>query len=193
MQALKIATSSLFLCATAFGLAPAALAEAPASVPAEVAKARAAASQLQETLQRALGDAMAAGGPQGAVEVCNLQALPLTARLSQDLGAEIGRTALRTRNRANAPDAWEEEQLRRFEQRLAAGEPAAALEAVRDDGAGLRYMKAIPMQERCAACHGTDVDPALRDRIRDLYPADAATGFRVGALRGAFTVTIPRP
>ncbi|MCE6959153.1 DUF3365 domain-containing protein [Cereibacter sphaeroides] len=176
------------LLVTVAPLAPPALAEATP----EVAQAREATKQLQQTLQQALKDAMATGGPQGAVEACNLQALPLTAQISQDLGVEISRTALRTRNPANTPDAWEEEQLRRFEERLKAGEPAASLEVVREDDAGIHYMKAIPMQEPCATCHGTEVDPALQDRIRALYPQDAATGFRVGELRGAFTVTIPR-
>lgn len=192
MYELKVGTSGLFLCVAALCLSQPAWSEAPVRTSPEVAQAREATKQLQETLQRALKEAMVTGGPQGAVEACNLQALPLTEQLSQDLGAEIGRTALRTRNAANAPDAWEEEQLRRFQERLTNGDAAATLEAVLEDETSLRYMKAIPMQEPCATCHGTDVDPALRERIQALYPQDKATGFKIGELRGAFTVTLPR-
>ncbi|ODM41357.1 cytochrome c family protein [Cereibacter johrii] len=158
-----------------------------------MAEARGATLRLQQELQGALKAAMAEGGPVGAVEACHLQALPLTESLSEELGAEIGRTALRLRNPANAPDAWEAEQLHRFEERLAAGEPAADLEAILEGPDGLRYMKAIPMQEGCAACHGAELAPALGARIKALYPQDRATGFSPGTLRGAFTVTLRRP
>lgn len=166
---------------------------AEAADPAALAEARGATLRLQQELQGALKAAMAEGGPVGAVEACHLQALPLTESLSEELGAEIGRTALRLRNPANAPDAWEAEQLHRFEERLAAGEPAADLEAMLEGPEGLRYMKAIPMQEGCAACHGTELAPALGARIKALYPQDRATGFSPGTLRGAFTVTLRRP
>ncbi|MEA5162783.1 DUF3365 domain-containing protein [Cereibacter johrii] len=158
-----------------------------------LAEARGATLRLQQELQGALKAAMAEGGPAGAVEACHLQALPLTESLSEELGAEIGRTAFRLRNPANAPDAWEAEQLHRFEERLASGEPAADLEAMLEGPDGLRYMKAIPMQEGCAACHGTELAPALGARIKALYPQDRATGFSPGTLRGAFTVTLRRP
>ncbi|WP_145107367.1 Tll0287-like domain-containing protein [Cereibacter sediminicola] len=173
-----------------------ATAEAPdqgADLTARQDQARAAIKHLQLSLQLALGYAMLEAGPEGAIQTCNLSALPMTDEISGAMGAEIGRTALRLRNPANAPDEWEQEQLRVFEARLAAGEPAAALEAVRQDETGIRFMKAIPMQDQCAVCHGTEVDPALQERITKLYPADEATGFRTGDLRGAFTVTIPRP
>jgi len=63
----------------------------------------------------------------------------------------IGRTSLKLRQPKNAPDAWELEQLQRFEQRKAAGENPAAIEIggyVASGGKKLfRYMKAIPTGE----------------------------------------------
>jgi hypothetical protein len=35
------------------------------------------------------------------------------------------------------------------------------------------------------------VEPALRERIRALYPSDEAVGFRVGELRGMFWAVVP--
>ncbi|MGP3698658.1 Tll0287-like domain-containing protein [Rhodobacter sp. NSM] len=177
--------------APVFGIMSALATSAVADTSPE-AQARAAIKQLQLSLQLALGYAMQEAGPEGAIETCNLKALPITHEISQAMGADIGRTALRLRNPANAPDAWEEEQLRSFRQRLAAGEPASTVAAVREDEEGFHLMQAIPMQAPCAVCHGTDVDATLREKIVALYPSDRATGFEPGELRGAFTVMIPR-
>lgn len=54
-----------------------------------------------------------------------------------------------------------------------------------------RYMKAIPLGELCANCQGTDIAPDLAAAIRAKYPQDQATGFKVGELRGAFTLSKP--
>ncbi len=75
--------------------------------------------------------------------------------------------------------------------RLGEGEPMATMEATSYDGEYFRYMKAIPMQGQCAACHGGRVNPELYQTIHALYPQDQATGFHVGDMRGAFTITIP--
>ena len=101
---------------------------------------------------------------------------------------------LRLRNPDNAPDAWERSMLERFEQELAAGAEPGALEAwstESKDGRELgRWIKAIPTAPMCTTCHGVELEPALAETIRHLYPADQATGFRPGELRGAFTATV---
>ena len=53
------------------------------------------------------------------------------------------------------------------------------------------YMKAIPVKELCTTCHGTQVEASLLQAIKARYPEDAATGFSVGELRGAFTLSKP--
>ena len=39
-----------------------------------------------------------------------------------------------------------------------------------------------------SACHGGTLDPEVTAKLKELYPQDAATGFKVGDLRGAFTI-----
>lgn len=51
-----------------------------------------------------------------------------------------------------------------------------------------RYMKAIPTEPVCTVCHGRQLPPTLQQAIAAKYPADAATGFEVGDLRGAVYV-----
>jgi len=79
--------------------------------------------------------------------------------------------------------------LKRFEQKLSAGaDPKTLDEATIKDGE-FRYMKAIPTGQVCLACHGSSVQPELNDHIQTLYPKDQATGFELGQLRGAFSLT----
>ena len=52
-------------------------------------------------------------------------------------------------------------------------------------------MKAIPPAGLCLACHGEQLDSVVKARLETLYPDDQALGYRVGDIRGAFTITQP--
>jgi hypothetical protein len=110
----------------------------------------------------------------------------------------IGRTSLKLRNPANAPDNWELAVLKQFEARKEQGESADKLEffAVIDDDQGqktFRYMKAIPTAALCLNCHGENVPAEVDAKLKELYPNDQARGFQEGDLRGAFTLAQPVP
>lgn len=151
------------------------------------------AERLGQRLRAELQSAMSEGGPLNAINACSEKALPITAEIASQSGWDAGRTALRLRNPANAPDAWERDVLAVFARRHAAGEDEVELTATTlvDDGntRRFRYMKAITTAQPCTLCHGNAVQPALAKAIRDRYPADAATGFTPGELRGAFSLT----
>lgn len=55
-------------------------------------------------------------------------------------------------------------------------------------GAAFRYMRAIPTGGVCLACHGSDIAPEVKAAIAAAYPQDQATGFKMGQLRGAFSI-----
>ena len=52
-------------------------------------------------------------------------------------------------------------------------------------------MAAIVTQPPCLVCHGDNIAEPVRQALREQYPADAATGFAVGELRGAVVVDWP--
>lgn len=175
---------------------PAATATAADDHAAELTACRTAVDRLGQTLRGALQEAIAANGALGALEVCNVEALPLTKTISTEEGLIIGRTGLRFRNPANAPDEWEQARLAEFATRKAAGEDLGAMEVweVIDDNAGhrtFRYLKAISTAPMCLQCHGPELATDVAAAVKKLYPDDAATGFAVGDLRGAFTVSKP--
>ena len=104
---------------------------------------------------------------------------------------------MKRRNTDNSADAWERAVLETFEARKAAGEDPAKLEYVAEVDQGgeatFRYMKAIPTQAVCLACHGGDaVSPEVEAALKRYYPDDQARGFKEGDLRGAFTLSTSR-
>jgi len=154
--------------------------------------AQAAIKELATSLKSSLMAAMNDGGPAEAVSVCNLIAPSLAAEISKKYGLEIGRTSLKVRNPANEADAWETDVLQRFETRLASGEAIQKLtfkeKVDSESGSQWRMMKAIPTDKVCLSCHGKKIAEPIQARIEAHYPDDLATGFKLGDIRGAFTV-----
>jgi hypothetical protein len=160
-------------------------------------RSRAMSEQLMSELQAGLKQAMQQGGPVAAIEVCRARAPQIAARLSKSSGAEVGRTALRVRNPANAPDDLERAVMAGFASELAqaatsaSARPEVFIEIRSERGIERRYLRAIPMQPLCLACHGAKLAPEVAAAVLRDYPQDAATGFEPGQLRGAVTVRWP--
>lgn len=174
-------------------------ATAAAADPAGVEAARGLAGSLAQQLGARLQSAVAEGGPPGAIDVCSVAAPSIAGALSRRNGVKITRVSLQVRNPLlGTPDAWEQTVLLDFERRLAAGEPIAQIEfaeVVREpSGEFLRYMKALPVQPLCLGCHGPveGIAAPVRARLAVEYPADRATGYTVGRIRGAISVKQPR-
>lgn len=170
--------------------APAHAGETPppaADTAALEAEARGLVSGLSAELLATVRQAMQAGGPVQAIGACQLLAPEITARHGK-APWRIGRTSLRLRNPGNAPDAWERQVLEQFARDFAAGRPLGELRQGAVVDGEFRYMQAIGVGEPCLACHGGGLGEPVRQALRERYPADAAQGFAVGDLRGAFTV-----
>jgi len=155
-------------------------------------QSQAAIKEFSGTLKGSLVAAMKSGGPIEAITVCNQVAPIIAEELSKKYGMEIARTSLKVRNQSNKADAWEKEVLTQFEQLKENGDPVPSLvfsETVNaDNGQEMRLMKAIPTGKVCLKCHGSNIDESVQKSIHELYPDDQATGFKLGDIRGAFTI-----
>ena len=189
----KVMTAAL-LCAL-----PISISFADGHLKQHAAESKAVVKEFFGELKGELGKSMKAGGPVSTIEFCNKTAPSIAAKYSEKYGMEVGRTSLKTRNSANAPDAWEEAVLKKFEERLAAGENPAEMaffEVVEENGQkNFRFMKAIGMppldKMPCLKCHGENIDPKITAKLDELYPHDQARGYKAGQIRGAFTLTKP--
>ena len=151
------------------------------------------ASQLGGEMQKE----MKANGPVSAIKVCRDVAPAIASEISRKNGWNVGRKSLKTRNAAlGMPDAWEQKVLADFEKRIEKENPANmefAEVVTEPQGKFFRYMKAIPVQDVCLKCHGTDetIAPNVKDALKAEYPHDKATGYTLGQIRGGFSIKRP--
>jgi len=151
---------------------------------------------FQAVLKQELVAAMAEGGPENAIAVCNTKAPMVADSFSQMPGISIRRVSLRQRNAGFRPDDFETIALETFAT-AETSEPQSHSELVFDsaDVRRFRYMKEIKTGELCLKCHG---DPgtfskALKAVLAQHYPDDPAVGYQVGESRGAFSVSVTYP
>jgi hypothetical protein len=180
---------------TSLALTGLVLAEPPTADP-NAAEAKAIIKEFFGTLKGELKAAMKQGGPVNAIPVCQRKAPSIALELSQKTGWEVGRTSLKPRNASlNAPDAWELKVLEEFEVRKSKGEDVKTMaysETIEEDGKQTyRFMKAVPTGKVCLHCHGTDIKPEVVEVLDEAYPQDQARGYKLGDIRGAFTLSKP--
>jgi hypothetical protein len=154
---------------------------------ADRARAATALDAFAGQLKAALVATMSSAGPVAAIEVCRDRAPAIAADVSAEYGFSVGRVTDRTRNPANAANAWQAEVLAGWAAQQAAGVDLAQADYFAElPAGGFRYMQPIVVQPPCLACHGSSLAPAVRDAVSQSYPDDHATGYAVGDLRGAF-------
>jgi hypothetical protein len=163
----------------------------------EASKARMIAQEVLKETRAVLEGALAQGDAATALRACAAVAQNLARKHEQE-GWRVRRVSEKVRNVADTPDPAELEVLQRWASAQAAGQlkPTDEHEAIVTE-AGRRhyhYMRPIVIPGAlCLQCHGApeQLAPAVRDALRELYPADQATGYKVGDLRGAVSVKIP--
>lgn len=108
--------------------------------------------------------------------------------LSQKNGWQVKQIAAKYRNPAHAPDNLHASMaLAKFQQ-----DPELVgfwdRETINNQ-AGTRYYRRINVEQSCLACHG--LKNQRPQFVKDNYPKDLAYNFRVGDLRGMYSVFIP--
>lgn len=145
----------------------------------EKGKLLAAKEALYSQLSSRLMEALAAQGPVGAIEVCQVEAKSIADAVGEQANVKLGRTGVRLRNTDNQAPAWARQLVAQqidtpIFARLSNGHAAALLP--------------IKLQSQCLLCHGSGemLAPEVIDQLAKLYPQDQATGFSEGELRGWF-------
>lgn len=169
-------------------------AEAMATTPDSVylARGKQVVAATFDTLKRALIEAVATQGPDGAVAYCQVQAYPLTEAIGNREGVSVRRAALRYRNPANAADSLEREIMAEYAGLLIPGQAPPPPRLVRSAAGEVHFFAPIVLLPFCGQCHGQpslDISAATLAAIQKRYPDDLATGFTPGDLRGLWHVT----
>ncbi|MBX2946187.1 MAG: DUF3365 domain-containing protein [Cyclobacteriaceae bacterium] len=139
-----------------------------------------------DTLRNSL---LAAIGEQGfayAIQFCNEKAYTLTETYAID-GVRIKRVSMQYRNPSNQPDSLELAVLETFQTE------GPRTQLIYTPGE-VHYVKPISMQAMCLNCHGlpnVHIKPETLHAIQTNYPADKATGYAEGDLRGIWHIIFP--
>lgn len=146
--------------------------------------------RFSATLMSKVSSIISAKGTVEAIEYCSEHALAITDSLSKAEGVHISRVSHRNRNPSNAANDRESELIEKYLAQLQGGvtlEPVI----VSDRGKYVYYSPILITVPACLKCHGnpgSDIEPAVAEVLRERYPADKATGFGLGELRGMFRV-----
>ena len=153
-------------------------------------EARALVQQFVGQLKPQLEQAMREGGPTRAIVVCADAAPTIADSLSNSSGWQVRRVSLQQRNASRAvPDKWERAVLQQFDTSAAAGENPMDLHVGELQGTRYRYMQAQGAQAICLTCHGENLAQPVIDALRQYYPDDMATGYQLGQVRGAISLS----
>ncbi|MFV8817743.1 Tll0287-like domain-containing protein [Haliea sp. E17] len=155
-------------------------------------EARALAAEFVATLKPQLKGALQSAGPAGAIAVCADIAPQIADALSASSGWQVRRVSLQVRNASRAsPDPWERQVLEDFGRRQAQGETADTLYLGEETGGHYRYMQAQLVEPLCLVCHGAELSQPVRQALHEYYPDDTATGYSLGEVRGAISLSRP--
>ena len=156
-------------------------------------EARGIAKAFGGELKAEVQKSMKAGGPVPTIAICHDKAPKIAAAAAKKSGWDVSRTSLKIRNPENAADAWETKVMQAFEARQAKGEALNGMdyaETVETDGKKtFRYMMAIPTGKPCLHCHAAEIKAPVEASLKELYPNDQARGFKLGDMRGAFSLS----
>jgi hypothetical protein len=143
-----------------------------------------------ETLTKELKAKISEGGIETAINYCNVAALPLTDSIANLYAVKVRRVSDKIRNPANTPDSLESLVISDYKTSLSLEEPLQA-KLVNENGS-IRFMAPIILNDLCLKCHGTpneNISSTDRDFILKAYPQDQAIDYKVGELRGIWSVT----
>jgi hypothetical protein len=114
----------------------------------------------------------------------------LAASLSRD-GVSVGRATRKPRNAANEVTGWQADALVEFEKLHADKTALAGKRFTRRLADGrAAYAEPLVIQEVCLTCHGATIAPEVQAVLAEKYPADKATGYALGDLRGVAWVEL---
>lgn len=158
-------------------------------------KGEAITAQAFGFLSSRLGKAIAEAGYTNAIEFCSVHGIPLTSSVGVTNEVVLRRVTQRPRNPRNRADTNEVTIIRRLEAELSKGATPGAVVAAHKPDSLTYYAPIVLNLPLCLNCHGepgTDIKPDVLAQIKKSYPADEATGFKQGQLRGLWSVEFKR-
>ncbi|MCF6357441.1 MAG: DUF3365 domain-containing protein [Draconibacterium sp.] len=144
-------------------------------------------SNITQTILLAnVGKAIKKGGPEYAIEFCNLKASSIADSLNLVNNCTISRHSAKNRNAGNMLNGEIEKNLWEVFEKANANDTV-----IRSRGKLIFYKPIKIVSPACLKCHGnpeSDINSATFSKIQKLYPNDLATGYKMNDLRGVWKI-----
>ena len=130
-----------------------------------------------------------------ALAFCTGSADRITKEVNAKLPAhtKVRRTALKVRNNStNKPDTTDMRIMQNYQAAITAKTFSPKDIRVVEEGNITRVYKPLITKAVCLKCHGSTLAPQISDALKSAYPADRATGFKEGELRGVIVAEIAK-
>ncbi len=148
--------------------------------------------QFGGALKPKLKQAVQSGGFGHAINICSNEAPKIAEQLSAETGWVVKRVSLKPRNNKSATaDPFEKKILEKFDRLQLEGLPVDTMVHSEVIDNQYRFIKAQPVEGLCLGCHGDSLSVEVREALHLQYPDDMATGYSLGQIRGAFSLTKP--
>lgn len=152
-------------------------------------EARELGQNVKTSLVKQLNEKISQEGPVSAIDFCNtnVKLIAKTAAGEYLQKYEFGRTSHKVRNQGNLPQKFLEPYLSQFQGKFQKDIQKDFIVHTMENNKRT-YFEPIYVQPLCLQCHGDSISKEVSQKINQLYPKDAATGFKVGEFRGFFWV-----
>ncbi|HZF71625.1 DUF3365 domain-containing protein [Sulfuricurvum sp.] len=162
----------------------------PLSQEQMIQKGTEVSTALVQKLGGELKTQMQSGGPLAALHFCSQNALSLTDQIAKESGTSVKRVSLQNRNPVNAATPEEKAVLSQWQEILKKSEALPPYKLTKlSNGHTVYYKPIVINNEACLKCHGDIAgDSPLAKAIKETYPEDHATGYKMGDLRGMVVV-----
>jgi len=130
-------------------------------------------------------------GLPSVVHFCNDNAQKLADSLGKIHKVEIRRTSHKLRNPDSKPNADQEAVINNYLQLQEDQNKQMEPVIMKDEQGYVHFYAPIKLKEKCLQCHGQvgkDIHDDVYKVIKEKYPQDKATGFKVGELRGIWDI-----
>lgn len=133
---------------------------------------------------------MKLGGPMQAIPFCNSEAMPITKKMEDKFNVSIKRASDKLRNSENKTTERELQIMSDYKSALKNNTELIPIVEI-NEYQNIQFYAPIIIDSKCLACHGLlgeELNIKTDSLIKALYPEDIAIGYKVGDLRGIWSI-----